>query len=294
MIDSAAIHRRRTPIHAALGALSFAFVALAGPAAAQSPAVNISSSCVASSGFGGSSPLFPDGQPFVAIPCVQTATGGNGALAIAEAAGDRGIWRADATAAFGAGENASAVGRSIWREEFVTIDLPGKEGQSGTFFYEMFLEGYLEATGAGRSRVQVLDQGTFNPRSLEWSDSATAATGPKPISQVIEGALTFKFGQEFSFQIELFTAAERSTNLTGAGFAESVFGGTGYFGGITRVLDQDGNAVQGFTFGGRNTGLDFGQSLVPPPVPAPPTVWMLAAGLVALTWVRRRQRGVNP
>jgi len=254
--------------------------------------VNVTSNCVATSGFGRSGPLFPEGQPYVATPCAQSSAGGVTALARSEAEGDRGIWRANATATFGGGQNATAVSRSIWREEFVTIDHPGKAGESGTFFYEMFLEGYLDATGAGRSRVQVFDEGTFNLRSLEWSDSATAASGPKPIGQVIEGALSFRFGEQFSFQIELFTGAERMTNTTGGGFAEAVFGGTGYFGGITRVLDQDGGAVQGFTFGGSNSGLDFGQSLVPvvpPPVPTPPTLWMLASGLLALTWFRRRR-----
>jgi hypothetical protein len=236
--------------------------------------------------------LFPGGQPYVATPCAQNASGGVAALATSEAGGDRGIWRANATATFGSGETATAVSRSVWREEFFSIDHTDKAGQSGTFFYEMFLEGYLDATGAGRSRVQVFDEGTFNARALEWSDSATAASGPKSIGQVIEGALTFRFGEQFSFQIELLTAAERMPNASGAGFAESVFGGTGYFGGITGVLDQDGNAVQVFTFGGSNSGLDFQQSLVPvvpPPVSAPPTLWMLASGLLALTWLRRRR-----
>jgi hypothetical protein len=80
---------------------------------------------------------------------------------------------------------------------------------------------------------------------------------------------------------------QRSTNRTGPGFAEAAFGGTGYFGGITRVLDDSGGEVQGFSFGGSNAGFTFTQSLVP--VPLPPAAWLLACSLVTLACSTRRR-----
>ncbi len=266
--------------------LPLALLALAAPGNAQAA----TSSCVTVSGFGGSSPLNPGGAPFEPRECFQRSTSGASALAVAQSDGDRGIWRTNATASFGSGENASATARSIWNEQFVVISHPdsSQSGTSGTFFYEMYLEGFLDATGAGVASVQIRNFSTFVSDHAEFSISATADSGPKAIAQVIEGRLSFRFNEPFQFGIELRTSAQRRTNRTGPGFAEAAFGGTGYFGGITRVLDAFGGEVQGFSFGGSNTGFTFTQSLVP--VPLPPTVWLLACGLVTLA--RSRRRGI--
>lgn len=268
-------------------ALSFAFLALA----ALGDAHAATSTCVTLSGFGGSSPSNPDGAPFEPRECFQSSTSAASALAVAQSDGDRGIWRTNATASFGTGENATATARAIWNEQFVVINHPdpGQTGAFGTFFYEMYLEGFLDATGAGNATVQVRNFSTYVSEHTEFSIAVNADTGPRAVGQVVEGSLPFKFNEPFQFGIELRTTAARRINRTGPGFAEAAFGGTGYFGGITRVLDAFGEEVQGVSFGGSNVGFSFTQSLVPTPVPLPPAVWMLAGGLVAMTRIRRRR-----
>lgn len=256
------------------------------------------STCITLSGFGGSSPLNPLGAPFEPRDCFQSSTSGTSALAVAESSGDRGVFRANATASFGSGENPVASGRSIWNEQFVIIDHPDPSQNgvmTGTFFYEIFLEGFLDVTGDGTAIVQIRNSSSYVSDHAEFSASANATTGPMSIGQVIEGALPFRFGESFQFKIELLTEAKRRPNSSGAGFAEAVFGGTGYFGGITRVVDGFGVEVQGFSFSGSNSGFSFTQSLVPQPVPLPAPVWLLAAGFAVLgRWARRASPGFVP
>jgi hypothetical protein len=285
---STAARRQQHPVPRWLSiALPLAFLAIAMLGNAHAA----TSSCVTMSGFGGSSPLNPGGAAFEPRECFQRSTSGASALAVAQSDGDRGIWRTNATASFGSAETASATARSIWNEQFVVINHPdlSQSGTSGIFFYEMYLEGFLDATGAGLANVQIRHFSTFVSEHTEFSISATADSGPKAIAQVIEGSLSFRFNEPFQFGIELRTSAQRRINRTGPGFADAVFGGTGYFGGITRVLDESGGEVQGFSFGGSNAGFTFTQSLVPTPVPLPPAAWLLACSLVTLACSTRRR-----
>lgn len=267
--------------------LPVAVVALAALADADAA----TSSCLTLSGFGGSGPLHPGGAPFEPRACFQRSTSGASALALAQSDGDRGIWRTNATASFGSGENATATARSVWNEQLVVIHHPdpGQSGTHGTFFHEMYLEGFLEATGAGLANVQIRNSSTHVAEHTEFSISVTADSGSLAVGEIVEGSLPFKFNESFQFGIELRTSAQRRINRTGPGSAEAAFGGTGYFGGITRVLDAFGGEVQGFSFGGGNTGFTFTQSLVPSPVPLPPAFWPLAGGLAALMRIRRRR-----
>lgn len=284
---STAIRGEHRALKRAMFALPLVVLAFTVP----DDALAATSSCITVSGFGGSSPLNPLGAPFEPRECFQRSTSGASALAVAQSDGDRGIWRTNAMASFGSGESPTAIARSIWNEQFVTIDHPdpSQSGASGTFFYEMYLEGFLDSTGAGIANVQIRHFGTLTAERTVFAVSATADSGPQAIGQIIEGALSFRFNETFQFGIELRASAQRRIGRTGPGFADAAFGGTGYFGGITRVLDAFGEEVQGFSFGGNNSGFAFAQSLVPAPIPLPPAVWMLTWGLIALARFRSRQ-----
>jgi hypothetical protein len=164
------------------------------------------------------------------------------------------------------------------------------QGTNGVLRFAFFVEGYLDAAGAGQSsvRLQATSLRSPNPITL-YTASANSTTGPKSVLAFVEGALNFRFGETSSFNFSLDTRAERALGASGEGFAEAVFNNTVYWAGINAVEDSLGIAVNGFTFSGFNTGLDFNESQVPAVVPLPASAWLLGTGLAGLL-CRRQAR----
>jgi hypothetical protein len=240
--------------------------------------------CTTVTGFGGSSPLFPGGQVINIRPCYQSSTDVNGGFAEAESDGDRGIFKTNATASFSAGTISTASAQTRWNEQFVVINHPDSsmQGSSGLLRFDMYLEGYLDATGSAFSNVIVQAFDTFTSTHTIFSTSATSITGPKAVSQFIEGAFIFKFGEQFQFGINVSNTVGRRSGLAGAGWGEAAFGSTGYWGGIRSIEDAFGNSVTNYSFMGSNSGFDFTLSTRPSVVPLPGAFWLMVSSLVLI------------
>ncbi|MBL8200405.1 MAG: VPLPA-CTERM sorting domain-containing protein [Chromatiales bacterium] len=253
-------------------------------------------SCGDLAGYGGSSPSFPDGRIRLGTPCFQSVTPANGGLIIAEADADRGIIRAASTVQLPSGVSHLSQSGAAWEEQYWAINHPdpAQQGTNGVLRFAFFVEGYLDATGAGQSSVllQATSLRSPNPVTL-FTTFANGTTGPKSVLAFVEGALSFRFGETSNFNFSLTTRAERAPGASGEGFAEAVFNNTIYWGGLAAVEDSLGNAVSGFSFSGFNAGLDFTESQVPTVVPLPASAWLLGTGIAGLLW-RRRQGLLRP
>lgn len=271
-------------VHIALAASLFA----ATPAARADTVL-----CGDLAGYGGSSPSFPDGRVRPGTPCFSSVAPASGGQIIAEADADRGIVRAASTVVLPAGVSHLAQSGAAWDEEFWTINHPDPafQGTNGVLHFAFFIEGYLDATGAGQSSVLLRAYSTQSPNPIAlFSSFANGTTGAKAVNVFVEGALNFRFGETSNFNFSLITRAERAIGASGQGFAEAVFNKTIYWGGITAIEDPFGNPVTGFTFSGSNSGFDFNASQVPAAVPLPASVWLLATGIAGLLWRRRAAR----
>lgn len=266
-------------------------VAVAAPAGAATL------TCGDLAGFGGSSPLTPDGYLRLGNDCVDHASPPEGGVLNAEASADPGIVRASAMVALPAGVSHLARSGAAWEETAWIINHPDptKQGSAGVLRFEFFVEGFLDATGAGQSSVTLAVQSNLTARKTLFSSFANGTTGSKSVLVFVEGAFSFRFGETNNFFFSLDTRAERAPGKTGEGFAEAVFTNTGYWGGLTAVEDGNG-PLSGFTFSGGNAS--FGEritaSLVPDPVPLPASVWLFGSATAGLLLRGRKMRGAAP
>lgn len=274
-----------------------ATVGLLGSAA---PAQAVTASCVSTAGFQtGWNGTNNDGLAYPGTPCTFSTPPAAGSGAVVESDADIGVLRANATGFFASGESASVTALAIWKQQGLMIGHPDPsfEGMLGTLSFEYFLEGFLDATGAGRA-VVALNKVEYPPFGGDAftvaiaSASATAATGPKAINLAGEDSLQFAFGTPFTLELQLSVRVDRApagfgTFVSGPGWAESIFYGTSYWGGIKGVTDAGGNPVPVFSLSAAgNPDFDFMVSAVPVPLPA--AVWLFAAGLpLVLIAVRR-------
>lgn len=277
-----------TPTVAAFRRLAASLLAatLLGAAPAQADSVN----CSSVSGWGGSSPLNPDGFLRPGLTCFSRREPANGGRLIAEADSDRGVVRASATVELPVGVNHTATATSTWEEGLWVINHPdpAKQGTSGLLRFGFFIQGTLDATGAGVANMILAIEGNRTIQQNLLNIGATSVTGPKVVNAFIEGTIGFVFGESANFTFRLTTSAQRRAGVTGAGFAEALFVNSGYWGGLSAVEDADG-PLTGFTFGGPD--LDFGAtfttSTIPAAVPLPASVWLLGTGVAGLLWRRR-------
>jgi hypothetical protein len=282
---------------AAPARLAASLILSAGILLAAAPASAASVLCGDLAGFGGSTPETPGGSVRQGRSCFSQVFPTNGGLIIAEADADpAGILRAASTVQLPVGVSHISQSSATWEEAFWVINHPDptKQGSLGIARFEFFLEGFLDATGAGRSSVSLIVEGNQTSQSTLFNAGATAATGPKAVNAFVEGTVFFRFGETANFLLRLVTRADRATGQTGIGFAEAVFSNTGYWGGFSVVEDGDG-PLDGFTFGGSN--VNFGTtaftSQVPAPVPLPASAWLLVTALAGLGWLRRRSASVT-
>jgi hypothetical protein len=254
------------------------------------PAHAASVSCFSDAGWGGSSPLNPGGTLQTGDACFSRSEPTNGGLLIAEADSDRGIVRGSALVEFPVGVSHTATASSSWREELWVINHPDptKQGTSGSLRYAFFIQGFLDATGAGVANMILSIEGNRTTERNILNIGATSVTGPRAINEFIEGEIGFVFGETANFTFRLNTSAQRRPGVSGAGFAEALFINSGYWGGITSVSDADG-PLTGVTFGGTNLNFESAltTSTIPAAVPLPASVWLLGTGVAGLLWRRR-------
>ncbi|MBP6095998.1 MAG: hypothetical protein KBF58_08765 [Methyloversatilis sp.] len=273
----------------------------AGMLGASLPAQAVTASCVSTAGFQqGWNGFDNNGFAYSGTPCTYATPPGGTGGAVVEADADLGVLRANATGFFASGESAAVNAIAIWKQEGLVIEHPDTSfaGTLGTLSFEYLLEGYLDATGAGRAVVvlnKVVHPPSGNGNSLGIASAfATAATGPKAVNLAGEDSISFLFGTPFTLELQLNARVDRATAgfgsfVTGSGSAESIFYGTSYWGGIKGVTDADGNQVAGFSLSAAgNPDFDFQASAVPAPVPMPAAIWLFAAGLPLVHLARRR------
>jgi hypothetical protein len=276
-------------------AARFLLAAIAGTALLAGTAAQAASvSCNDIAGWGGSSPEFPDGRLRSFDACFSRLEPATGGLLIAEADSDRGIVRGAATVVLPAGVSHSATSVSSWAEELWVINHPDplQQGTSGLLRFAFFIQGTLDATGAGQASVALQIEGNRTPEQNLFSIGANSGTGPKVVNAFVESAVFFTFGESSNFTFRLLTTAQRRAGAAGEGFAEAIFSNSGYWGGVVGVEDGNG-ALTGFTFAGPDPGFEstFTTSTIPAVVPVPASVWLLGtavAGVVARFRGRKR------
>lgn len=226
-------------------------------------------------------------------PCAISVAQG---LASAEADVGYGVLRGEAQVSFVAGGNTYARAQAWFTDEITVSGGPGLAGQLGTMTVEFYVQGFLDATGSGRSSLDAIveqsspypDCGGCGPYyALQVFTFATAATGPRSFDQVVEGQIQFRFGEATQLTGYLSAIAQRATGQTGAGTAEVLFGDTIYWAGVKELRGPDGRPLANFDLAS-SSGLDYRRSAMTP-VPEPAAAWLLALGLGALLLRVRRQ-----
>ncbi|MBL8224275.1 MAG: VPLPA-CTERM sorting domain-containing protein [Chromatiales bacterium] len=280
-----------TSLPASRARLAAALALSAAALLAMAPASADSVLCGDLAGFGGSTPLTPGGSLREGRSCFSQVFPTNGGVILVEADSDpSGILRATSLVQLPVGVNHLGQSSASWEEAFWVIDHPdpAKQGSLGSARFEFFLEGFLDATGAGRSSVSLVVEGNQTSQRSLFNSAATGASGPRAVNAFIEGTVFFRFGETSNFTLRLVTRAERASGQAGLGSAEAVFSNTGYWGGFTAIEDFDG-PVEGFTFGGSNATFGTRGFTSQIPVPVPASAWLLASGLAGLGWLRRRR-----
>jgi hypothetical protein len=240
----------------------------------------------------------PGANPAVAdfvSPCAISAPQGS---ASAEADAGYGLLRGEAQVSFIAGGSTYANAEARFLDEFTVGGDPGLAGQIGTMTVEFYLQGFLDATGSGRSSLfaQVEYSNPYPDCSgcgpyyaLQVSSSATGTTGPRTFNQVVEGDIVFRFGETTQITGLLQAVAQRASGQTGAGTAEVLFGDTIYWNGIKEIRGPDGSILTGFDLTSAS-GIDYRTSAISQ-VPVPGALWLMVTGLVAAFSRRSVRRG---
>jgi len=213
---------------------------------------------------------------------------------------DVGVLHAEvSTTANGAGVDPVADAGAAWSEQF-TISADGLDGQYGTMYFEMYLEGSITVTGDPSANALLSLNTTtltypwstpsFGASGIIQSGSGpyTASTGPAVFNQVSEGYINFQFGTPFTLAMSLEVAGGNKTfGGTGVSSVDNFFFDTSYWNGIVNVVDGDGNVVP-YSLS-TLSGIDFTQSFVPAVVPLPATLPLMLSGLAMVLGVIRRR-----
>ncbi|MCC7410336.1 MAG: PEP-CTERM sorting domain-containing protein [Gammaproteobacteria bacterium] len=228
----------------------------------------------------------------------------NGANGLGESSSSPGVLRNAASTSFVAGSYASARARGEWRDQvtivgptFLVVDRPGR------IYFDWGVEGRLETTGDATAAVFArLMAGPPNQLSqiLGQTSQQLSTPGFRSVEAGGRGVeLFFVFGQPFEvfFEVDVTARSPNNFPVNGSligGSASASFGSTAWWGGISRVEDEFGNAldIQVITDG----GLNLMSSLKPAsPVPEPATwVLMLMGMAIVLGWARHPRRRVGP
>jgi len=271
----------------AVSALALLLLATAVPVDAAS----FSSSCEAS--VPGANPAIQD---FISPCAISTQQG----TAFAEAGVDYGLLRGEAQVSFVAGSSTYASAQASFQDEFTVGGSPGLAGQLGSMTVEFYLQGFLDATGSGRSSLLATVEYS-NPYpdcsgcgpyyALQVGTSATSATGPRTFDRIQEGEIVFRFGEVTQITGLLQAIAHRAPGQTGVGTAEVLFGDTIYWAGIKELRGPDGSVLADFDLSS-GSGLDYRTSAISQ-VPAPGAAWLLLTGLGALIFRARHRWSVR-
>lgn len=225
----------------------------------------------------------------------------NGAAGFGESSTTPGVLRNAASTSFTAGSYGFARARGSWGDRITIVGPTFLSGRPGRVYFNWGVDGRLETTGDGsaiafaRLMAGPLNQGL---RILDQASHRLSTPGDVSIEDGGRGVeLFFVYDQPFEVLFEVDVTAQSPQNfpVNGSligGSASARFGSTAWWGGITRVEDEFGNAldIQVVT----DSGLNLMNSLKPAtPVPEPATGALMLSGLGALAWaLRRRQRAL--
>jgi len=223
----------------------------------------------------------------------------NFANGFGESASTPGVLRNAASTSFAAGSYAFARARGEWSDR-VTIVGPTTTmtGRPGRIYFDWGVEGRLEATGDGRAVVFArLMAGPLNQGMSVLGQASRQTNGPGQFDVEAGGrgvALFFVFDQPFDvfFEVDVTAASPNNFPVNGSlmgGSASARFGSTAWWGGISRVEDEFGNALDIEVV--TDSGMSLMASLKPAsPVPEPASWGLLLSGLGAMAWALRRRR----